>query len=103
VAADAGADDDIATQAIWRNVEAKILAHDGRGEEAERLARAAVELMEPTDLLSDHGDAMLDLAEVLRTSCRTDESARAVQAALSLYETKGNVVGALRARTLLAK
>jgi tetratricopeptide (TPR) repeat protein len=102
VAADAAADDDIATQAIWRSVEANILAHAGRHDEAEALARAAVELMQPTDLLSDHADAMLDLAEVLRTSSRTDESARAVRTALSLYETKGNVVGAARARSLLA-
>ena len=65
--------DDIVTQVIWRGVQAKILAHQGRSEEAETLARDAVALVAPTDLLSHHGDAMLDLAEVLRTISRTDE------------------------------
>ena len=66
MAAGAGAHDDIVTQVIWRGVQAKILAHHGRPEEAETLARNAVALVAPTDLLSHHGDAMLDLAEVLR-------------------------------------
>ena len=56
---------------IWRGVKAKILAHEGRCEDAETLARAAVALVAPTDLLSHHGDAMLDLAEVLRACGRS--------------------------------
>jgi tetratricopeptide (TPR) repeat protein len=100
-AAGAGAADDIVTQVIWRGVKAKILAREGRCEEAEALAREAVALMEPTDLLSDRGDAMLDLAEVLRTCSRTDESDRAVRTGLSLYEQKGNAVAAAQARSLL--
>ncbi|MDX6719319.1 MAG: hypothetical protein QOJ63_1573, partial [Solirubrobacteraceae bacterium] len=46
-------------------------------------------------------DAMLDLAEVLRTCSRADESLGVVRAALSLYELKGNAVSAARARALL--
>ena len=59
--------EDTMTQVIWRGVQAKVLAHEGRCDEAESLAREAVALAEPTDLLSHRGDAMLDLAEVLRT------------------------------------
>jgi hypothetical protein len=102
MAADAGAADDIVTQVIWRGVKAKVLAHDGRCEEAEALARDAVALVAPTDLLSHRGDAMLDLAEVLRTCSRTDEYQSVAETALSLYEKKGNVVGAARARSLLS-
>jgi class 3 adenylate cyclase/tetratricopeptide (TPR) repeat protein len=102
VAADAGAADDIVTQVIWRGVKAKILAGEGRCDQAEALAREAVALVEPTDLLSDHGDAMLDLAEVLRACRRTEESARAARAGLSLYEAKGNVVAVMRARSVLS-
>jgi class 3 adenylate cyclase/tetratricopeptide (TPR) repeat protein len=101
MAAGAGAPDDIVTQVIWRGVKAKILAHQGRSAEAETLARDAVALIAPTDLLSHHGDAMLDLAEVLRTISRTDEYHGVVQTALSLYEEKGNVIGAARTRALL--
>jgi ATP/maltotriose-dependent transcriptional regulator MalT len=101
-AANAGAPDDIVTQVIWRSVKAKILARENRREEAEPLARAAVALVAPTDLLSFHGDAMLDLAEVLRASGRSGDAERAVRSALSLYETKGNTPGAARARSLLS-
>ena len=65
-----GAADDTVTQVIWRGVRAKVLAREGSCEQAEALAREAVALIEPTDLLSHHGDAMLDLAEVLRTCSR---------------------------------
>jgi hypothetical protein len=54
-------------------------------------------------LLSHRGDAMLDLAEVLGTCGHTDESQRALQTGLSLYEQKGNTIGAARARSLLGK
>jgi class 3 adenylate cyclase/tetratricopeptide (TPR) repeat protein len=97
----AGGVDDIVTQVIWRGVKAKILARQDRGDEAEAIAREAVALVEPTDLLSHHADAMLDLAEVLRASTRMEESNRAVRTGLSLYEEKGNTVGAARARSLL--
>jgi ATP/maltotriose-dependent transcriptional regulator MalT len=102
VAADAAASDDIVTQAIWRGVKARILAGEGHFDPAETLAREAVALIEPTDLLSHHGDAMLDLAEVLQVCERSDESRRAVRAGLSLYEKKGNRPGAGRARALLS-
>jgi class 3 adenylate cyclase/tetratricopeptide (TPR) repeat protein len=93
--------DDILTHVIWRGVRAKILAAEGRCDQAEALAREAVALVQPTDLLSLHGDAMLDLAEVLRACGRTDESDRAARTGLSLYESKGNVIGAARARSLI--
>jgi ATP/maltotriose-dependent transcriptional regulator MalT len=100
VAASAGAPDDILTQVIWRGVKAKVLAHEGRAEAAEALAREAVELVQATDLLLWRGDAMLDLAEVLRlTSGMYHEAARS---ALSEYEQKGNAVGSARARALIS-
>jgi DNA-binding SARP family transcriptional activator len=88
--------DDILTRAVWHGTQAKVLAHEGRADEAEALARAAVALVEPTDLLSHRGDAMLDLADVLRTCGRGGDAERASAAAL--YERKGNVAAAARAR-----
>jgi len=52
-------------------------------------------------LLSHRADGILVLAEVLRDGSRPDEAAESARAALALYERKGNVVGAGRARTLL--
>jgi tetratricopeptide (TPR) repeat protein len=98
IAAEAAAADDIVTQVIWRGVEAKVLVGDRRFDEAEALAREAVALVEPTDLLSHRGDAMLDLAEVLWAHGRTEASHLALHTGLSLYETKGNAAAAERAR-----
>jgi tetratricopeptide (TPR) repeat protein len=99
-AAGAAPTDDIFTQVIWRGVRARILAAEGHCDQAEALAREAVALVQPTDYLSLQGDAMLDLAEVLRACGRTDDSDRAVRTGLSLYENKGNAIGAARARAL---
>jgi DNA-binding SARP family transcriptional activator/class 3 adenylate cyclase len=93
--------EDTMTQSIWRGVMAKVLAREGRGEEAEELAREAVALVEPTDLLSHRGDAMLDLADVLRTCARAEEADRATRTGLAMYEQKGNAVAAARALSLL--
>jgi class 3 adenylate cyclase/tetratricopeptide (TPR) repeat protein len=92
--------DDIITQVMWRCVEARILAADGRPDEGERLAHEAIDLVAPTDLLSHKGDAMLALAEVHRASGRDDDQAR-VRAALAMYAAKGNLTAAARARRLL--
>ena len=62
---------------------------------------SAVGVVAPTDLLSHHADAMLDLAEVLRVCSRASEASEAVRTGISLYEQKGNVVGTTRARRLL--
>ena len=93
--------DDIVTQALWRGVLAKTLSRDGRFNEAMALAHEAIALLAPTDLLWLHGDAMLDLAEVLRAFRYDDEYADAVRTGLDLYEQKGNVVAAARAAALL--
>jgi tetratricopeptide (TPR) repeat protein len=93
---------DLLTQVIWREVQAKLLARRGKVEEAEALAREAVSLAAQTDLLTREGDALLDLAEVLRTAGRDEEADAAAREALDRYARKGNAVGAERARSLAA-
>jgi DNA-binding SARP family transcriptional activator len=101
MADDLAAAEDTMTQAIWRGVQAKILARQGECGEAEILAREAVALVEPTDLLSHRGDAMLDLADVLRACAREEEADRATRTGLAMYELKGNAAAVARARPLL--
>jgi hypothetical protein len=79
-----------------------VLAREGRCEEAVALAAEAVDRIAPTDLLSHHADAMLDLADVLWICDRSDESDQAARTGLALYERKGNAVAAAAARTRLA-
>jgi hypothetical protein len=99
VAATAAADD-IGVQIAWRGVRAKVLAHAG-DVAAPALARDAVTLAEATDLLNDHGNALLDLAEVLRIGGDADDADDAVRRALALFERKGNAASASKARARL--
>ena len=94
--------EDTMTQAVWRGVQAKVLAREGLCEEAEALARQAVALIDATDLLSHRGDALLDLADVLRACASTEEADRATRDALAMYELKGNAAAAARAQSLMA-
>jgi class 3 adenylate cyclase/tetratricopeptide (TPR) repeat protein len=87
---------------LWRQGRSRALAGLGRLDEAGVLAEEAVTLAEGTDRLNQRGDALLNRAEVLRLSGRHGEAARSVEAALTLYERKGNLVMAERARQLAA-
>jgi class 3 adenylate cyclase/tetratricopeptide (TPR) repeat protein len=94
--------EDIWSQVAWRSARANILARRGEAEEAERLAREAVDLISGTDALNMRAEAMLSLARALGAAGRPDEAASAVADALRLYEAKGNVASATAARELLA-
>jgi class 3 adenylate cyclase/predicted ATPase len=93
---------DLATQVMWRGVRARILGDRGETGPAERLAQEAVALAGRSDFLNHQADALMDLAQVLQAGRRVDESAQATAQALALYEEKGNVAGAARARGSLA-
>jgi predicted ATPase/class 3 adenylate cyclase len=93
--------DDVEAQALWRSVRAKVLAGRDRVEEAERLAREAVRLIQTTDAPGMQADALVDLATVLRRSGRTDETRVVALEARRLYQEKGNAVAAARAGTII--
>jgi len=85
---------------LWRQVRGKVLARRGEFEEAEGLGREAVALAEQTDMIDQHADVLMDLAEVLELASKA--SCAALEQALALYERKGNLVMAERARARLA-
>ena len=97
-----GAIEDLSVQVPWRGVRAKLLARQDQLEEAEALAREAVRRIAQTDMLNRHGDALLDLAEVLRLAGRAADADATVAEALKLYTRKGNIVSAGYARSILA-
>jgi class 3 adenylate cyclase/tetratricopeptide (TPR) repeat protein len=101
-AENAASEDDLSAQVVWRGVRARLLARAGRIGEAKRLSAHAVELAGRTDWLTDHADALIAHAEVLRLAGEAEEVARAIQKAIVLYDRKGNMVGIRRARSLLA-
>ncbi len=94
--------DDFGAQMLSRGVRAKLLARRGEHERAEQLARAAVAIGEPTDYLFMRGDSLRDLAEVLLLAGRRDAAASPADAALELYERKGDLVSATNVRDLLS-
>jgi DNA-binding SARP family transcriptional activator len=98
---EAAADDDLSAQILWRGPRAKVLARRGRNKQAETLAGDAVAFAAQTDFLNQRGDALLDLAEVRRLDGRMAEARTAAEDAVTLYEAKGNVVSAARAKVLL--
>jgi tetratricopeptide (TPR) repeat protein len=99
----AGAEDDVSTYVLGQSARARILAAQGRHEEAERVARDAVERAEETDDLNMRGDALLDLGRVLSEAGDRDGAVFAFEQALNLYESKGNSAAVAAARRRLGK
>jgi len=95
---EAAGGEDLSAQMVWQGLRARILAARGHLREAEELARSAVALAARTDFLNQHGDALLELAVVLDHGGRTPEVRAAVGEAIDLYQRKGNLVNAARAR-----
>jgi tetratricopeptide (TPR) repeat protein len=95
---DSAVTDDVFPRVICCAVRAKALALRGELAEAEVLGRSAVDAAAQTDDLELRGDALSDLAEVLRFAGRPAEAAGLIEAACAVYERKGDVVSVKRAR-----
>ena len=101
VSKEAARPNDVLSHIFWRSTQARVLAHRGEPEAAERLAREAVAFAEESDFLNSHGDALVDLAKILELGSRPEEAGHSLQEAIRLYELKGNTVSARKARALL--
>jgi tetratricopeptide (TPR) repeat protein len=95
------APEDVAAQHHSRSIDAKLAAAAGHLDEAEALARESVRLIRTTDMVDLQGDALVTLAGVLRASGSFDAAAATLREAVSLFEGKGNLVSAQRARAAL--
>jgi hypothetical protein len=101
LARDSAGSDDLDAALSWRPVQAKILARQGEIDEAEQLARETLELVARTDSVNRHADSFLALAEILGIAGYQKRAEEMIRNALDLYERKGNLASADRARTLL--
>jgi class 3 adenylate cyclase len=97
-----GNEQDVVTQALWRQALALVLAQRGEFENAELLAREAVAFAEQTDGLNLQGDALCDLAQVLQADGHNYEAAAGFEHALERYERKKNLAMARWMRERLA-
>jgi class 3 adenylate cyclase/tetratricopeptide (TPR) repeat protein len=96
-----GGTDDVVTQFGWRSIGARVLAAQGRLADAERLAREAVVLIEATEYVHSHAEALFDLGVVLASGSHERAAADALAHAALLWERKENLVMAGRARAAL--
>jgi tetratricopeptide (TPR) repeat protein len=103
VAKRAAGGSDLSAQVYWRGARAKVLARQGRVDEAEELANDAVAFAFRTDSLNTRGDALMDAAEVVRLGGRPEEAAPRVRKAIHAYDRKGNRAAARKARRFLVE
>jgi class 3 adenylate cyclase/tetratricopeptide (TPR) repeat protein len=99
IARKAASSDDLDAQIRWRKASAKLLTV--RGGDGETLGREALDMVEATDWLPLRAEVRMDLAEVLRSKGRSGQAIAILTEACALYEQKGNVVSAAKARKLL--
>ena len=97
-----GDPDDVMTQHLWRQTLALVHSARGRHDDAERLAREAVDLSARSDSPLEQGNVLYDLAEVLEAAGRRDEATAALREALDRYERKPIIPLARRMRERLA-
>jgi tetratricopeptide (TPR) repeat protein len=100
VGREAATSDDYDAQATWRWVEARLLAQEGKFEEAEALARKAIEFINRCDELNNQALVQLGLVEVYRLAGRNQDAVAALDDAIARFEQKGNVVMTERSRVL---
>jgi Flp pilus assembly protein TadD len=94
-------EDDSDAQIALLRARGKLASYRGEAADAETFARQAVERASEGDDLNGHGTTLMDLAAVLEAAGRSEEAADALKEALSLFERKGSVVMADRARARL--
>jgi class 3 adenylate cyclase/tetratricopeptide (TPR) repeat protein len=97
-----GNPDDAEVQILTHVIRARLLAAAGAPEVAEQLAHEAVALAARTDASSMRADALLTLAVVLRRSGENGDADASAREALTVYEAKGNRIGAEEARRFLS-
>jgi ATP/maltotriose-dependent transcriptional regulator MalT len=94
---------DFASNAICASARAMVAARRGASEDAEKMARDAVAMIDQGDFINDQADARMALAEVLQLAGRVPEAAEAVQEALERYRRKGNATQSAMAEARLAE
>jgi tetratricopeptide (TPR) repeat protein len=92
---------DLEPQAGWRCVKARVLASRGAFEDADSLARQAIDLISPTEFIDLQADALRHRAEVLIAAGRTADAVTTLERALDAYERKENLASARQVRDRL--
>jgi len=89
-------------RALGLGVLAKLQAGRGTAEEAAESIAEAVSLVDRTDFLFDRGTVYLDRAQTMLLLDRGDEARLASDEAAKLFDQKGDLISAARARAFLS-
>jgi len=95
------AGDDWRGRALAQAATARVLAVEGRLDEAISYIDEAVAAFGETDMVPFRADVLMDRGDILARAGRHDEAVAATREALALYELKGDVVSAARLRRRL--
>jgi tetratricopeptide (TPR) repeat protein len=89
----------VASQASWRGATARTLAIRNNRQEAKQLALQALELA-PVEMPNLRAETLIDLGSVFLNAGIRDRASEVIDEAVTLYEQKGNVVGAAQASSI---
>jgi class 3 adenylate cyclase/tetratricopeptide (TPR) repeat protein len=98
IAEDLAAEDDLASQALWRSVRGRLLGRRGEAESGIAMARSAVDMLAGTDSGVSQADALLDLAEVLALARDPGQALEHAREAEAILRAKGDRLGTAIAR-----
>jgi class 3 adenylate cyclase/tetratricopeptide (TPR) repeat protein len=91
------------SQIKWRSLRAIILARRGELAEAEDLSQDAVHLAASCEQPDTQAEALADRAEVLRLAGKNSAATKALERAIKLYMSKGNLIAASKLKDLRAR
>jgi tetratricopeptide (TPR) repeat protein len=97
-----GAEDDFATEVTWRRAQALVMSSRGAHDEALRLVEEAIAIVEKTDYLVMHAETHAVRGTVLNNAGRVADAEAAYERAVELFDRKGTVLLARRAREDIA-
>jgi len=103
VSHEAGSEEDLATQLLWRAARAEVLARRGESEEALRYANESVAIAEGTEALMWWCESRMARGEVYRLLGNRERAAADFRRCVELYEQKEAPLYAARARRKLAE
>jgi tetratricopeptide (TPR) repeat protein len=103
LAREAVLEEDVSAEGFWRAITAQILSSRGEHDEAMRLIREAIEIYRTTDGIHFLANALVSFGWVASRAGLRDEAETALRDAIEVWERKGNVADASKARDRLAE
>jgi len=96
ISAELAAADDVLSQVIWRSTRARLLARQGRVDEARETIDSALTMVEATEETGLRADALVALSDVLRAAGDPSGSRKALEDAMGVLEMKADRASAAR-------